>query len=588
MPARFRWIVALAALVAALPVFGARREAPVVPPAHAAPAPADEAPELPQAPPGARARAEIAAERPAAAPPKAAALEPPRVFQPIEASQLPTGLDTDPDRSVFRQRFARADAAWFAAATQLDWNLFDDTVHRVVLDRIAWDATGTLVWRGRVAGDPHSLVIARIGDTGVTASIALADGTLFAVDTLAPGVQRIQEIDPAALPDCGLDAGALLPDPAPDAGGGAGAPAGSGTPLGSEPIDVLLLYTSGAWAVLGSTAAIESRLALLVDWANAVYANSGSGQRLRAAGIRAVSYDDSHRSGSTALDHLTFTGDGKLETVHALRDELGADMVTLFTAPSNVCGIAWVASSAAHVDWYEDYMFSVVNAGCTGNPRTFVHELGHNQGAYHDPATSLHQGMTQAQIDAVQAPNSFGYVAPGNAFHTVMAYSSSCGGCASLQQFSNPAVSYQGLPTGNQRSNVHATLEATHAAIAAFRPAQVCAGQADTDGDGVCDAQDNCRNAANPDQVDVNADGFGNACDADYTDDSVVGGPDFQIFLAALGRSIDSPGVNPQADHSADGVVGGPDFTIFSVALGGLGGAPGPSGLACAGSVPCP
>jgi hypothetical protein len=583
MPARFRWIAAFATLAAVLPVLGARRDASAPsgdPPARAeaaAPVGARDLPETPR-----RARSE-----PGAVPPASAAWEltPPPVFQPLAAADLPSALAADPDRSVFRQRLARADPGLFAGATQLEWNLFDDTAHRVVLDHIAWDrAAGATVWRGRVAGDPHSLVIARIGHGIVTASLALSDGTLFAVDTLAPGVQRIQEIDPAALPDCGLDAGALLPEPAADSGGG-GSPLAAGSPPGSEPIDVLLVYTAGARALFGSTAAIESRLALLVDWANAVYANSGSGQRLRTAGIRQVAYDDSHRSGSTALDHLTFPGDGKLDDVHALRDELGADAVTLFTAPSNVCGIAWVAASAARIEWYEDYMFNVVSASCTGSPRTFVHELGHNQGAYHDPVTSRSQGMTQQQIDSVPPPNSFGYLGPGNTFHTVMAYGSSCGGCTSLQQFSNPNLSFQGLPTGDQRSNVHGTLEATHAAIAAFRPSQACAGEADTDGDGVCDPEDNCVNAPNPEQFDVNADGFGNACDADYTDDSMIGVPDFGIFAANFGRSVGSPGTEPQADHTGDGTVGVPDFQVI---FSGFGGPPGPSGLACAGSAPCP
>ena len=43
--------------------------------------------------------------------------------------------------------------------------------------------------------------------------------------------------------------------------------------------------------------------------------------------------------------------------------------------------------------------------------------------------------------------------------------------------------------------------------------AQVCLPSPDSDGDGVPNGEDNCRNAANPDQADNDGDGAGNACD---------------------------------------------------------------------------
>ena len=107
----------------------------------------------------------------------------------------------------------------------------------------------------------------------------------------------------------------------------------------------------------------------------------------------------------------------------------------------------------------------------------------------------------------------------------------------------------------------------------------------DADDDGICDPDDNCTNAPNPDQHDTNADGFGNACDADYNDDGIVGILDFSTFRKAYGSTAGSPGWDPQLDANDDGAIGISDFVLVRATFGTP---PGPSGLACAGSAPCP
>jgi len=110
-------------------------------------------------------------------------------------------------------------------------------------------------------------------------------------------------------------------------------------------------------------------------------------------------------------------------------------------------------------------------------------------------------------------------------------------------------------------------------------------GQTDDDLDGVADAEDNCLDTPNADQTDSDLDGFGNACDADYDGNSWVGLSDFGIFGAAYGASSSDDHYDARADHNADGSIGLLDFGVFSQRWGNP---PGPSGLACAGSVPCP
>lgn len=108
---------------------------------------------------------------------------------------------------------------------------------------------------------------------------------------------------------------------------------------------------------------------------------------------------------------------------------------------------------------------------------------------------------------------------------------------------------------------------------------------ADADADLVPDAFDNCSALANGpgeapnNQVDSDVDGYGNLCDADYDDSGAVGLADFNLFLADFGNPATS-----EFDHDADGQTGLSDFNIF---LSLFGGPPGPSGLACAGTIPC-
>jgi hypothetical protein len=68
---------------------------------------------------------------------------------------------------------------------------------------------------------------------------------------------------------------------------------------------------------------------------------------------------------------------------------------------------------------------------------------------------------------------------------------------------------------------------------------------ADTDGDGVPDADDNCPATPNPDQADLDSDGLGDPCDEDRDGDGLVNGDEFRT----------SP---DRADSDADGTCDGP------------------------------
>ena len=90
---------------------------------------------------------------------------------------------------------------------------------------------------------------------------------------------------------------------------------------------------------------------------------------------------------------------------------------------------------------------------------------------------------------------------------------------------------------------------------------------ADLDRDGVVNALDNCLVVANSDQRDGDHDGIGNACDADFNNDGIVGRRDLAALVRALGTS------DRVKDLNGNGVVDKNDLWIL---LKLFGRAPGP------------
>ncbi len=101
----------------------------------------------------------------------------------------------------------------------------------------------------------------------------------------------------------------------------------------------------------------------------------------------------------------------------------------------------------------------------------------------------------------------------------------------------------------------------------------------DADGDEVPTLRDNCPDDVNPDQRDVDQDGFGSVCDCDFNNDGGCGQPDYSILLACFGKSTGAgtgPAHDPtceESDMNGDGGVGQPDYSLF---LTRFGQAPGP------------
>jgi len=166
-------------------------------------------------------------------------------------------------------------------------------------------------------------------------------------------------------------------------------------PMAPTTIDIMVVYTPQARQGAGGAAAMEAFIDLAIADTNTAFTNGLVNQQFRLVYAGEVTYSD---SGDMVrdLNRLTNLSDGYLDEVHTLRDQYGADLVSLYVQSGQYGGIAWIGPSAS-------YGFSV----CKRNTPAWVlsHETGHNMGCMHDRANSGQQGAY---------PYSFGYSFRGN------------------------------------------------------------------------------------------------------------------------------------------------------------------------------
>ena len=351
--------------------------------------------------------------------------------QPVPSliGDAPAGLVPLPaSPGTIQARAASVDTAALDADA-LDVTVVPGTTLRARLDSRSAGFGGVDIWSGRIDDAPFSsATFVRSGDV-VQGAIRTLDAA-YSIEPL-PGttLHVVRQVDLGAL---GAELPPLVPDSLP-AADEPGTAADDGTTF-----DLLVVYTAAARTVAGGTdAAILSRINLGVSETNTAYANSGVIPRLRLVGAELVSYTESGDLG-TDLSAVTSTSDGQMDSVHALRNSVGADLVTLVVGNAGgACGVAWLMTTAS--SGFAANAFSVTAYPCISPNYTFGHELAHNMGSNHapdDPVTST-----------PLYPYSFGYKNPSNLFRTVMAYNCSAG-CPRVLYFSNPGVSYGGAPTG--------------------------------------------------------------------------------------------------------------------------------------------
>ncbi|MBN7138633.1 hypothetical protein A7A76_05845 [Lysobacter enzymogenes] len=399
----------------------------------------------------------------------AVAAEPAPLFS-APASTLARSADADitfkavkAERAAVRVDLVRANTAQVTETQdQLLLNLAPGVslkAHKLQAQR---KADGIVIWQGMV-GDPkaqlkrinrftgaelidnpeESAILVRQGDQ--MSGTVRSGGKLYRIDPLKTGGHAISLIDESKMPEDHPAAYAALPytpvklDPKFDE-----AKAGEKAP---SVVRVMVVYTQAAANAVGNTL---TKANLAITESNQSFANSAVNVRFELAG----QYTNSYVSAGfdTDLSRFAGTSDGYLDSYHATRNSIAADVNVLIITDPAYCGLGYLNSSASNA-------FSVVGASCMTGYYSFAHEIGHNFGAHHDPSNG----------NNTIYPYGHGYWGPGNAWRTIMAYS--CGSnCPRLNYWSNPNITYNGAPMGTAaKSNNARVLNERAATVAAFR-----------------------------------------------------------------------------------------------------------------------
>ena len=364
---------------------------------------------------------------------------------PLDAARSGNGLVVDVRFDVLRQ----------AAATPsvLTLPLADGTTVRLAVQWSHSDAREVAVAGPLVDGVGEASLT--VVDDAVSGRVVV-NNRLFMVRRLRDSTAHfVSEVDQAAL----------RPEAPPRV-----VPETTGEPMPDLPaaagdsnafVDLMILYTPASRAAMGGTSAIVAELVGAVNNANFALSNSVAMHRFRLVHYAEVAYTETGAMGTT-LDHLTFTGDGMLDNVHALRNQYRADVVTLLSNDANACGLGWLMGPSLSPT-FEAFAFNVVAWDCANGNLTLAHEIGHNMGLHHD--------RPNAGSSSPAFPYAYGYTVNGLA-RDVMAYDTDCpNGCPRRQIYSTPLRFFPGtgVLAGTANEDNTRALNGTSMVVANFR-----------------------------------------------------------------------------------------------------------------------
>ncbi|HKX26927.1 MAG TPA: M12 family metallo-peptidase [Blastocatellia bacterium] len=333
----------------------------------------------------------------------------------------------------------------------VEMRLRGDVTSRAITQQIDRRSETDFTWYGELSDAPGQAILVVKGE--IVVGTIRRDKELYKIRTVGEGLHAVIEIDESAFPQDDTPSFQEKERQTPAAPlpkrGTQDSTLSSRTPV----IEVLVAYTAAAETAQGGAAQVEALIQLAVDETNQSYRNSRINAQVHLARTNKVTYDETGRTYDEVVSHLAGTNDGFMDDIHTLRNTFAADAVMLIIDLAGSCGLAndIMATPAT--------AFAIVQHDCATGNYSFGHELGHLQGARHNQ-----------QVDPTTTPFAYGHgFQNGSSWRTVMAYDCTPS-CSRLQYWSNPDVSFGGVPMGTVGTNNNArVLNTTAATVATFR-----------------------------------------------------------------------------------------------------------------------
>ncbi|MFD5148925.1 M12 family metallo-peptidase [Streptomyces sp. NPDC058401] len=255
-------------------------------------------------------------------------------------------------------------------------------------------------------------------------------------------------------------------------------------------IDMVVGYTPRAEWGMGGEEAMLARIAFAETSINHAFADSNIKASVDIVATYKANYYAPADQETAPVVHglLSNPREPRLGApAAALREQYGADLVSLMIQVPDGTSSGQGNLPQPPSEKTDDQAYSVVDYRTVALWYNFGHEVGHNLGLWHDRTTLDEQARGADYRPYLTTPYSTGYVTPDRRYHTLMAYSSACGGpCTAVNQYSNTENTWDGQPLGDAYNNNAAVARITTPLIAGYRaPAQLRERHALTLGEGL-------------------------------------------------------------------------------------------------------